>query len=160
MSSLLRFSYYGNFGFGLLAFSLGFLLALFQLKEPKKEKSDGGPGEGENKKLVSLENLTNSFKVLPNWQTTHTCVIHFQFMCKICVIISNLTCLYKVLLLVMIWKMMTFQPGWMWSMIQFLHQGFGEEEIRQPAPHRHSPCRSFHGQHLNHSLLLIFQGLS
>lgn len=59
-----RFSYYGNFGFGLLAFSLGFLLALFQLKEPQKEKSDAGPGEGESKKLVSLENLTNSFKVL------------------------------------------------------------------------------------------------
>ena len=60
---LLRFSYYGNFGFGLLAFSLGFLLALFQLKEPKKEKSENRRGEGGEKKLVFLENLTNSFKV-------------------------------------------------------------------------------------------------
>ena len=59
----LRFSYYGNFGFGLLAFVLGFLLALCQLKEPKKEKSNNGPGEGGENKLVSLENLTNSFKV-------------------------------------------------------------------------------------------------
>ena len=62
----LRFSYYGNFGFGLLAFVLGFLLALLQLKEPKKEKSNNGPGEGGENKLVSLENLTNSFKVSPS----------------------------------------------------------------------------------------------
>ena len=52
-----------NFGFGLFAFSLGFLLALFQLKEHKKEKSENRQGDGGEKKLVFLENLTNSFKV-------------------------------------------------------------------------------------------------
>lgn len=56
-----RFSYYGNFGFALLAFAAGFLLAMFQLKETKKDQSKD---EKEEKGLVSLENLTNSFKVL------------------------------------------------------------------------------------------------
>ena len=123
LSSLLRFSYYGNFGFGLLAFSLGFLLALLQLKEPQKEKSDAGPGEGESKKLVSLENLTNSFKVF--FQIAN---LKFKFMCLPFQI-------YPVPFMVVMIN--NFAP--------LLHQGFGEEEIRQPAPHRHSPCCSFYG---------------
>ena len=105
---LLRFSYYGNFGFGLFAFSLGFLLALFQLKEPKKEKSENRQGDGGEKKLVFLENLTNSFKVCSQ-------------------ILEHCWCDEK-------------QYN-----NQFLHEGACEEEVRQPAPHCHSPCCSFHG---------------
>ena len=63
----IRFDYYGSFGFGALCFALGFLYVLLKLKEAKKEPENRDEQSKElikKNKLMSLENLRNSFKVI------------------------------------------------------------------------------------------------
>ena len=56
-----RFDYYGSFGAGAICNALGFFYVLFVFKETKKQEPED---KGQEASILSLKNLSNSFKVL------------------------------------------------------------------------------------------------
>ena len=59
-----RFGYYGSFGCGAFCFASGFFFVLFFFKEPIKQALPSESKDAEERSVVSLKNVANSFSVL------------------------------------------------------------------------------------------------